>query len=387
MARTTNLVVSSPVNRVESNMYPDSVAYGFRAGHELEGVGNLARERVALNTVPNPNRDPALLNSNDIYVTNCTFLDVDINFTEAISIGTAQHGLFKSFNGQAMRPFGYSNSRNPAAGVSAASMLVSQAEIAELYGVTSTQSLAPYNPFSLTYTHSELDTGKMAYDNTLEANPASAWASKSSKDVGGLYKGNDVLEHSLATLTAVALLSKHFINNPILRGMNNSNMDIGILAWRKSMMDNLGAFTANHVGLKSGYLGDLTDRLKGTDNTTNDGEIYAWFVSKEVGGNTRMDGTKRPVVIKDKDIDYMNSTGPSKFRNTVTQAYLASTLPEPSNTLYRFKLKFTVPGDNTSGIMLALVKSSDNSPVTYGECEQLLGFGAVGANTKDPLTC
>jgi len=154
------------------------------------------------------------------------------------------------------------------------------------------------------------------------------------------------------------------------------------------MMDCLGAFTANHVGLKSGYGGDLTDRNSGDANTYNDGECYGWYVSKDVdvSGPVRIDGTRKPLTIIDKDQDFFNakSLDPEhRYRNVLSDGYLPTLLPEPCNNLFRFKVGFNVPNDKSSGVVLELVRTSDGSPVTYGDCEALLGFGSVGANTMD----
>jgi hypothetical protein len=368
MARTTNLVCANALNRDKMNMYPDSIVYGFRAGSTIDGTGNLATQRDG--------------SSNNIYLIDCSFDGSDASMMEAVSIATDDIGLFKTFNGQALRPFGYSNNRNLVAGVAAGSMLVSHEEIAEVFGVISPTSLGP---LSLPYTHDNLDMAKIAFNNAKTANGDTLW--NSAKQIGGLYKGNDVLESSLATLTAVCILSKYF-TSPVLSGIEkNSNMDIGILAWRYSMMKNLNAFTANHIGLKSGYNGDLTDRVNNTDpNTRFNGELYGWFVGKDVSGDIRMDGTCKPTDIRNKDNDYIAAKeipgNTNCYRNLLQSGdHYKVPLPEPSDDLFKFKLGFVDPLDKSSGITLTLCKSTDNSPVTYADCAILLGFDRVGLNT------
>jgi hypothetical protein len=231
---------------------------------------------------------------------------------------------------------------------------------------------------------------KIAYNNVKAANPNTIWTNP--KEIGGLYKGNDVLESSLATLSAVAILSKYF-KSPVLSGIaNNSNMDIGILAWRYSMMKNLKAFTANHIGLKSGYHGDLTDRVNNTDpNTRFDGEIYGWLVGEDVIGDPRMDGTCEPSKIINKDLDY-NAAKSIDNNNNVHRNLLPFAgdyivpVPEPSDNLFRFKLGFIDPLDKSSGVTLTLCNTLSDKAVTYAECAELLGFDSVGLNTKNDAT-
>lgn len=264
--RTTNLVVAQPVNNAEDrHMYPDSVAYGFRAGSTDEGVGNLSSTRGGT--------------AQEVYLMDCSFEGQSMSMMEAVSIMSPSFGLFKTFNGQALRPFGYSNSRNPVAGIAASSMHVSQESLQDLFGQKTSAKFVASSPFADT----DLDTAAMAYANTDQTGYTNTYAN--AKAVNGLYKGHDVLESSLATLTAIGRLAKHFSGNAVLSGLNNSNMDIGILAWRYSMMEALGASTANHVGLKGGYAGDLTDRVKAPTNVQNDGEIYPWFKSKARSDN------------------------------------------------------------------------------------------------------
>ena len=259
--RTTNLVVAQPVNNAEDrHMYPDSVAYGFRAGSTDEGVGNLSSTRGGT--------------AQEVYLMDCSFESQSMSMMEAVSMMSPSFGLFKTFNGQALRPFGYSNSRNPVAGIAASSMHISQASLQQLFGSTKFVASSPF-------ADSDLDTAAMAYANTDQTGYTNTYAD--AKAVNGLYKGHDILESSLATLTAIGRLAKHFTAAgpaAVLSGLNNSNMDIGILAWRYSMMEALGASTANHIGLKGGYAGDLTDRVKAPTNAINDGEIYPWFKSK-----------------------------------------------------------------------------------------------------------
>ena len=454
MTRTTNLTIANPPNIAGGNYYPDSVSYGFRAGNELEGVGELAV-------------GPATIQSEGVYLIDCSFNGMEASMMEAVSIASDAHGLFKTFNGQALRPFGYSNSRDPAQGIASSSMLFSQAALAELFGRTSVAKLAgPSAP----YVDSDLDTAAKAFANTNQTGFTNTYAD--AKAVSGLYKGNDVLESSLATLSSIAILSNTLPTNAILNGVNNSSMDIGILAWRKSMMNALGAATACHVGLKGGRKGDI-NYLSSPANTVNDGEIYPWFVSKatsttvtykivklsgtsgatytfEMTQNlhslavndsvtisdgsstgvytvtgvglapttnnyqsratnhgvkftvtstgsdtalldaavsasvsiTRLDGTQTPTLIRDKDLDFFASERTNRDRNSVAGGYLACQLPEPSNDLYRFVIELIDTNDENAGIYLKLKKAVSGAAVTYGDCATLLGFSAVGKNSR-----
>lgn len=374
MSRTTNLVVANPLNRSEGNMYPDSVSYGFRAGSTSEGVGNLASARGGT--------------AQEVYLIDCSFQKMALSMMEAVSIASDSFGLMKSFNGQALRPLGYSNSRNPVAGIAAASMHVSQAKLAELFSKSdSTKVSPPSSPF----VDSDLDTASKAFANTNAATSNQAAYTTNTyvtaKDVNGLYKGHDILEASLATLTAVGRLAKHFTAAgpaATLSGLNNSNTDIGILAWRYSMMQALGADTACHVGLKGGYQGDLLDRTMATPNVTNDGELYPWFRSSAKTGSARLDGTQASTTIVDKDSDYVAAAAdPDRNREVITTGYLACPLPEPTDALFKFEFELVDPTNEFGGVQMKLVHADSGDAVTYGECATLLGFDALGLNKMD----
>lgn len=383
MPRTTNLVVANPPNRSEGNYYPDSMAYGFRAGSAAEGVGNLANNRNST--------------CQDVYLIDCTFEGIHTNMMEAVSLhGPA--GVYKTFNGQALRPLGYSNNRNPAAGIAASSMHVSQAAIRELLELSDNADLAKALAASLPYAVDDIDTAAKAYTNKdqtdwKEEEKYSATQTDAEKQIHGLYKGHDVLESSLATITALAALLKYVpqpttssFNNIALVGLNNTNLDIGILAWRQSMMNALGAYTANHVGLKGGYWGDLRDRLAAVaNNVKNDGEIYPWMTKANASGALRLDGTLAPTII-DKDADYANALAvdaTSARRDLILEAtggYVAARLPKRSNDLFKFEFELIDTADNFGGVKCKLVHAVSGAAVTYAECATLLGFDSVGVN-------
>ena len=365
MGRTTNLTVAQPLNRSKGYMVPESVSYGFRAGSTSEGVGNLSSKRDN--------------SSQEIYLIDCVFENMTHGMMEAVNISSDKHGLFKGFNGQALRPFGYANNKNPAAGAAAASMLLSNDAVKEVFGVTNSSLLHPKS--ASPYQIAALDTAAIAFANTPVENGFASAAS-----VSGLYKGNDVLENSLATITAVAHLLRFLPTNATLNGLNNSNLDIGILAWRYSMMNELNASSACHVGIKGGYLGDITDRTISavSSNVKNDGELYPWFVGPEGTDPVRGDNTSAPTSVIDKDQDFFNATGADKNRETLTVAYLGTALPTNSNSLFKFKLSLVDPENPKSGVQLKLIKSVSGAAVTYADCATLLGFSGIGLNTRTP---
>ena len=193
--RTTNLVVANALNRMEMNMYADSVSYGFRTGKTESGTQNLAKSLSI-----NPN--------NDIYIMDCIFNEFSVSLMEAISI-VNDNGLLNALNGQSIRLFGYSNNRNPSAGVSSASMLLSSDYLAQVFNKTEARVLAPPSlPYTINVNGEYvLDTAKLAFDN-LSLESQNLWGS--SLNLNGLYKGNDVLENSLSTITAIGILQKIF---------------------------------------------------------------------------------------------------------------------------------------------------------------------------------
>jgi len=363
MARSTNLVVANPMNNAEASQYPDSVSYGFRAGSTPEGVHNLAASRGST--------------CNDVYVMDCSFEGMALSMMEAVSIASDNFGLFKSFNGQAIRPFGYSNNRNPAAGVAASAMLLSKDKMVEVFGKT--KNLAPA---SAPYMDAALDTAKIAFNNSSNA---ASWGTAG--NVSGCYKGHDVIETSLATVTAIAALNKYLPTNAQLNGINNTNMDIGILAWRQSMMNALGAASANHVGLYGGYKGNINDNDNAPANVKNDGELYPWFVSASVTGPARLDNTQAPSTIVDKDAEFIaaNIADPvNRLRTNLTTGYLACELPPCSDAIYKFKIELEDADNVNGGAKLRLVTAQSETPVTYADCAALLGFDSVGTNKADP---
>lgn len=322
--RSTNAVVSNP-KTTDGTRYPDSVSYGFRVGSAAEGVGKLAQTRGG--TI------------SDIYVMDSTFSDMHMSPMEALSLGVSGHGAFKVFNGQGLRPFGYSNSQSPAASIAAASMLLSKDRI-EAVVPGAKLEVKPVDSF---------DTAALAL-----VNGGSGWTAEKAM---GLYKGHDVLEQALATLEAIGLLKKYFTANgpqAILNGVDNSNLDVGILAWRKSMMVALGARTASQIGLKGGYNGQIFD-------LDQENEIYPWFVSAD--GSVSIDKDTEITVQQDGNI---NTPAQIKANRTLSQGYLGCALPAMSDSIYKLKL--------ISADTLALVTGDLETPVTYQDCVTLLGF-------------
>jgi hypothetical protein len=443
--RTTNLVVANALNRTFMNMYPDSTSYGFRAGNSESGTHNLAK---TLSLTPN----------NDIYVLDCIFNEFSVSLMEVVSLLNI-NGLINALNGQAIRPFGYSNNRNPSAGVASSSMLLSSDYLANVFNKTEAKFLAPPSlPYVININGDYvLDSAKIAFNN-LPVESQTLWGS--SINLNGLYKGNDVLENSLANITAMGILQKYFPQSLFfINGINNSHLDIGILAWRKSMMDALGASSASNIGLKGGFKGSISDYNPGqsTANTEFQGEIYPWYVSKNtkdiitydiiielinnenvvtfikefhnlhINDNviilinnvfinckvlkvlssqkividnplnnlqyntniflinyvgTRLDNTKTPDIIIDKDRDYFNTIDKiNHLRETVTEGYIGAIIPNPNFNLLRFKIKMLNNLRPDEGVLIYLVRCGDNNIdqyITYRECANILGFDTVG---------
>lgn len=330
--RSVNLVAQNPKN-ADGVRYPDSVAYGFRVGSTDEGVGPLATGRGG-STVE------------DIYVLNCSFAGLHLSPMEAMSLGIEGKGKLKAFNGMALRPFGYQNSITDAASVAPAAMLLSKEALEEGAPKTALEE----KPVDA------IDTAAKAVANYTGS---SAWTAKKAS---GLYKGNDVLEMSLATLEAVGLLKKYFTAaapRAVLSGTDNSAVDLGILAWRKSMMTALGAYTANQIGLKGGFKGDI---IQGhlADGTLVDtyahGEIYPWLVKED--GSVNID---KDVILTQTAV----AASPTKDR-TLSSPYLAAALPDLSDSIFKLKI--------VDGETIALVTADTETPVTYAQCATLLGF-------------
>jgi len=327
--RSANLIAQNP--RVgEGFRYPDSVSYGLRAGAELEGTGTLATSRGS--TIQ------------DFYVKDCTFAGMHITAMEAPSIFVEGQGLMKTFNGMGLRMIGYSNSALDAAAVAPSLMLIDtdsfnfQVPKAGLVD-------KPLDSFQL---------AQKAVDNISDSTIKAGWTAAKAH---GLFKGNDIVEAGLSAITAIGLLKKYYtqtVPKAQLSGVDNSNVDIGVLAWRKSMMTALGARTANHVGLKGGYQGDIF-----MDDGTyyGYGEIRPWFVG--------VDGT-----VKDHDTEIMPQAAARTDRRQ-TVGYVAAELPEISDSLWKFKLE--TGGAET---FLKLVTADSETPVTYEQCAAVLGFGS-----------
>ena len=318
--RSANLIAQNP-KTAGGFRYPDSVAYGFRVGSTSEGVGPLAASRGG--TVQ------------DIYIMDCSFQGMHIAPMEAPSLSTGS-GLMKTFNGNGLRAFGYSNALSDAASMAPALVLMSKEAIEQAIPAAKLEE-KPVDSF---------DTAEAAVANYTGS---SAWTAMKAQ---GLYKGNDVVEAGLAAIEAIALLKRYFTNavpQAQLGGLDNSSVDIGVLALRKSMMDAIGALTANHVGLKGGNSGDIF----ADDNTYYGyGEIYPWFVSADESVS----------IDKDKILEQ----AAARTNRRATSPYLAKELPDLSDSL--FKLKF-IAADR-----VALVKADSETPVTYEECATLLGL-------------
>ena len=324
--RSTNLIAQNPL-APNGNRYPDSVSYGVRFGSSEVGVGALSTTRAGT--------------AEDCYVIDCSFDGMVTSPMEHVSIA-ASNGQMNTFNGNGLRTFGYTNSFSDAASIAPSIVLMSKEAIEEA------------SPASLLQdkTVDSFDTAESAFNNFVEGyGSAGGWTAKKAH---GLYKGNDVVEAGLAAVEAIALLKKYFtgaIPQAQLGGLDNSNVDIGVLALRKSMMDNIGALTANHVGLKGGFEGDIFQDI---GDYHSYGEIYPWFVSSDESVST--------------DKDSVLSQANARVNRRLTTAYLAKALPVCSDSVLKLKL--------VSPTQMALVTADTETPVTYEQCIALLGFGS-----------
>ena len=356
--RSINLIAQNPMSDETGVRYPDSVAYGFRVGKSAEGVGKLAEATITDGTPsdpfhPSPEKSIAYGSTvKDIHILDCEFSAMHLSPMETIAFATPEQGKMNTFNGNGLRPYGYTNANTAAASVAPASMLVSKEALIEAMLPSGSVDVGPY---------AEIDTAEKAVANTT----APGWTAKKAH---GLYKGNDVVEAGLAGAYALKLLKKYFSTGfaaQVLSGVDNSSLDLGVLAWRQSMMTAIGAQTANHVGLKGGFKGDI---IQGhlADGTLVDtyahGEIYPWFVSEDGSANVDKD-----VILTQTAV----AASPTKDR-TLSSPYLGVALPAPSAFLFRFK--------QISAEQVQLVKcDSVDTPVTYQECIDLLGFGTLPA--------
>jgi hypothetical protein len=95
----------------------------------------------------------------------------------------------------------------------------------------------------------------------------------------------------------------------------------------------------------------------------------------------RLDNTKTPDIIIDKDRDYFNTLDKiNHLRETVTNGYIGKTIPDPNFNLLRFKIKMLNNTRPDDGALIYLVRCGDNNIeqlVTYRECAQILGFDVV----------
>ena len=352
--RSINLIAQNPMSD-DFLRFPDSVAYGFRIGKSAEGVGKLAEATITDGTPSDPfNTSPEKSISygstvKDIHILDCEFSGMHLSPMETIAFATPEQGKMNTFNGNGLRPYGYTNANTAAASVAPASMLVSKEALLE---AMSSKDVGPYE---------SIDTAARAVANTS----ALGWTAKKAH---GLYKGNDVVEAGLAGAYALKLLKKYFSTGfaaQVLSGVDNSSLDLGVLAWRQSMMTAIGAQTANHVGLKGGFKGDI---IQGhlADGTLVDtyahGEIYPWFVSED--GSVSID---KDVILAQPAV----AASATKDR-TLSSPYLGVELPAPSASLFRFK--------QLSDSSVQLVKCDEfDTAVTYQDCIDLLGFGTLPA--------
>lgn len=325
--RSANLIAQNPLSS-EKFRYPDSVAYGVRFGSTEVGVGALATSRGG--TVE------------DCYVIDSSFDGMHISPMEHLNIASDAAGIMKTFNGNSPRVFGYTNALSDAASMAPALLLMSKAAIEETVPASKLEA-KPVDSF---------DTAAAAVANYTAAGGSSAWTAKKAH---GLYKGNDVAEAGMAAVEAIALLKKYFtsaIPKAQLSGLDNSSMDIGMLALRKSMLDAIDARTACHVGLKGGYQGDIFQ--DSTGDYYGYGEIYPWW--EKADGSESID--------KDKILEQ----AAARTNRRETTAYLAKALPDLSDSIFKLKL--------VSADTMALVTADSETPVTYEQCAALLGFGS-----------
>jgi hypothetical protein len=329
---TTNALCVNPAND-EGLRYPDSVGYGFRIGFSEEGVGPLA-DVAYEDQAGQPRLERGVKN---IHIMDSSFKAMHLSPMEAVSLGVPGKGKMKTFNGMGLRPFGYHNSNSDVVSVASSLLHMSQAAM---------EQAAP--------------------GLRLEGHPVQeiqTTASISAQEQG-LYKGNDIAEASLAMLEAIGLLRKYFPqSSQLLSGVDNSAIDIGILALRKSMMDAIDAKTASNIGVRGGYNGDIW----GTDSAASGSgslEVYPWYVKKDGSINI------------DKDTEWTvqqpgNPATPAQIKanRKLSQGYLAVAMPQPSDTLFRLEM--------VDAQTLRLVRTSDGQPVTYQQCADLLGFSVT----------
>ena len=339
--RSVNLVAQNPLSNAEGHRYPDSVAYGFRIGSTEEGVGKLSTDRGGT--------------SRDVYLFDCEFSGGHLAPMEATNLGIVGKGPAKTFNGSGLRILGYTNSNTDAASLAPALLLMSKSAL-EAAAPAYKLEEKPVDSF---------DTAALAVANA----PLAGWTAA---QASGLYKGADIQEAGLAAIEAIGLLRRYFnaaAPQAALAGTDNSAVDVGILALRRSMMVALGARTANHVGLKGGYAGDIAITA-GVDGASayEHGEIYPWFVSAD--GAT----------VTDKDVVLAQAAvaaSPIKDRS-LSEAYLAAALPAKSDSIFKLKL--------VSADTFALVTGDSETPVTYQQCVDLLGFSATSLGAPADLS-
>jgi len=350
--RSTNAVLHNPLTD-ELERYPDSVSYGFRVGSAEIGVGRLADVEF-LDEAGKPRSKRAAQN---IHVSDSSFEKMELATVEAVSLASST-GPLAAFGGMAIRPFGYSNMKRPVTALAPATMLFDKDTLKSKVPATATEAM----PID------EVDLCQAAID--LDSEVRGVPSAYTKEQVFGLYKGNELLEPSLATITLIERLKSLVPTTPALAAANfalsglSHDMDHIVLAWRKSMMEALGAKTACHVGMKGGYQGTLFQDglVQGETDNYNYAEIYPWLVSKDGSSNI------------DKDIILQQPDARTDRRLTVS--YHAASLPD-LGTAWRFEL---VDEDT-----LRLVKG-DGTPATLGDCAVMLGYGDTTDQTPAELT-
>jgi len=409
--RTRNLNFSSSFNAAEENHYADSATFGFRAGSDVIGVHNLPSS-------PGGDRQSG------IYIIDCTFDEQPPELIEVLSIGKPNDeegeggAQFKTGTESSLRMFGASNSFNPNRGLTHAMMLLNGEVVADKLGYKDAKSM---RQLSTPSTMPAVDAGTgvvlsgaaQAVANSEAAEAANAgsgstpgqWtAGPSLVPVGGaptafgLYKGNDLLEASLAYQTAARVLAAPGGagtttdgGNTIAASLGAANIDAGVLAWRKSCLDNYkdaagntGVLSAFHCGLSGGPTGDIIDSVANMTATradvivANDGVIFPYAQSK-TGADQNADGTLAGAVTDKDGILAGDAANPLPRAGK----YVACNLGAPSDAT--FKMEVFVPTEsetNRPALALRLVKALTEVPVLAWEAwATLLGLDpSVGAD-------
>lgn len=377
---TPNLVFANPHNGDEGNQYGDSLSYGFRAGGAASSTGNLATE-------------PSTEKTHDIYLIDCSFNDHALTPLETIHMthivqgeDGPEYSVMRSATGAAVDMFGPSNSFNPLKGLALSCMHLAGDTTAKVCGYESAahmlQSTAPYtmpNTVDVNGQQVVLSTAQMAVNNMTDGE--NNWSLDNSDGLPspfGLYKGNDLSEAVLAAVDAAKNLMIEYPGaaGTLMGTLGGTKIDAGILAWRKSMMKHAGLLTGCHIGLYGGPDGDIKDSddmLTAVNTSTahkRDGQLFPYAVKKDDG--SVIDKDRLLIVLPGTDgkaiYSYANLEGQRR--------YLASQIPSPSSTLYKFKLvvdeSIENSGTNRPALALRLVKSDDSGDVSWREAIKTL---------------